>query len=189
MLTAIKVVVFVASLGVDTLIVAAALGARQRGAVWRTALAFAAAEAAMPVVGLGLGNLAGRWVGMWASVAGGGVLVALAVWMIAFDRDRDDAAQDGLSGLALVLAALSVSLDELAAGFSIGLVGVPVALTVGLIALQSAAVTVVGLRFGQRLRPLAGEGAERAAAGVLGLLGVWVLVEAGLRLAAAGVRP
>ena len=89
-----------------------------------------------------------------------------------------------MAGWPLVAAALGVSLDELAAGFSIALVGVPVALTVALIALQSFVLTLVGMRFGNQLRPYLGESAERAAGVVLGLLGLWILLGA----VAAGAR-
>lgn len=168
----------------------------------RTAAAFATAEALMPLVGLLIGRAAGGLIGRWAALAGGLALVALAVWMM-FLTDDDDAAKDdgdededdrvggappagaarrerscGPPGLALVLAAVSVSLDELAAGFSMGMIGVPEALTIALVALQSFVFTLVGLRFGRRLGPYLGERAEKVAGAVLGLLGVWIVVEA-----------
>jgi putative Mn2+ efflux pump MntP len=181
--TVVKVALFVLSLGVDTLVVAASLGAAGRGARLRLALAFAAAEAAMPLVGLVAGRVAGAAVGRVAPALGGLGLLALAIWLWRYDRDDVALARpEAVAGWGVLVAALSISLDELAAGFSIGLVGVPVVLTLALVAAQSFAFTLVGLTYGARLRPYLGERAERAAAGALALVGAWVLVEAAARL-------
>lgn len=204
----VKLLAFVLSLGIDTLVVSVSLGASQRSGLVRTAVAFATAEALMPLVGLLIGRAAGGVIGPWASLAGGLALVALGAWMI-FLGDDDDGDGGGSGaraagagrrersagplGLALVLAAVSVSLDELAAGFSMGMVGVPAALTITLVALQSFVFTLLGLRFGARLRPYLGEWAERAAGAGLGLLGAWIAVDAVATLpllhAAVGLRP
>lgn len=66
----------------------------------------------------------------------------------------------------------------MAVGFSIGLVGVPVTLTIILIALQALIFTFVGLRFGAELKRYLGEWAEKLAGVVLALLGVWILIDA-----------
>ncbi|MHB1627851.1 MAG: manganese efflux pump MntP [Bacilli bacterium] len=83
-----------------------------------------------------------------------------------------------LVGWTLILTALSVSLDELAVGFSVGLIGVPIVLTIILIALQSFLFTVIGLAFGAKLRPYLGEWAEKLTGMVLLLLGLWIGIEA-----------
>ncbi|WP_279306858.1 manganese efflux pump [Paenibacillus pseudetheri] len=54
-------------------------------------------------------------------------------------------------------SALSISLDELAVGFSIGLIDVPVALTILLIALQAFIFTFLGLAFGSKFKLFLGE--------------------------------
>jgi manganese efflux pump family protein len=74
--------------------------------------------------------------------------------------------------------AVSISLDELAVGFSIGLIGVPIALTVILIAAQAFVFTFVGLTFGSKIKPYLGEWAEKLAGIVLGLLGLWIFFDA-----------
>lgn len=209
-MVALKVMALVLSLGVDTLTVSVSLGARRvRGRI-RIALAFACAEAVMPIIGLVVGRVAGRLVGHWGSWLGGLALLAVAVWMFFFDDDDDDDGADDddadedvvsgeqahgarveaadaasgqrrdLAGWALLTTALGVSMDELAVGFSLGLVGVPIALTIALIALQAFIFTFLGLTFGARLRRYLGEWAEKAAAVVLALLGVWVIVSAAL---------
>lgn len=183
-----KVALLVLSLGVDTLVVAVSLGSAGAAGRLRIAAVFATAEALMPLVGLAIGTAAGRLVGRWASLAGGVALVVLGAWMV-LRRDDDDLGDDDevvvervrparLAGWALVGAALGISLDELAVGASIGLLGVPVILTLALVAGQSFVFTYAGMAFGRRLRPFLGERVERAAGAALGLLGVWTLFAA-----------
>ena len=139
----------------------------------------------MPLVGLFIGNGAGRLIGDWASVIGGMTLLAVAVWFIFFEDEDEEAEtlERNLVGWTLILTALSISLDELAVGFSIGLVGVPITLTILLIALQAFVFTFVGLTFGSKWKPYLGEWAEKLAGIVLGLLGIWILFDAIVHLA------
>lgn len=77
----------------------------------------------------------------------------------------------------LVLTVLGISLDEMVVGFSIGLIVVPIILTINLIALQAIFFTLLGLTFGSKLKPYLGEWAEKLAGIVLGLLGLWILID------------
>jgi len=81
-------------------------------------------------------------------------------------------------GLALVLLGLSVSMDELAVGFTLGLSRVPVLPALLLIALQAFVVSQIGIRVGARLSGRFREGTQRAAGGILGLLGIWLILDA-----------
>ena len=192
MLLFLKLLALVPALGLDTLATSVALGARRVDGALRIAAAFMLAEALLPLVGLALGSVVGKALGEWASLAGGAALIGVAIWAIREDPDDDDDADDddegdrpprpGLRGWPLVVAALGVGMDELAVGFSIGLVGVPVALTVSLIAAQALGVTFLGLWLGRRMAHGLGEWAERLSAAVLGLLGLYIIVEAVLRL-------
>lgn len=179
MATALKMIALVLSLGLDTLIVSTSLGFARTSGRLRIALTFACAEALMPLVGLLIGQGAGHLVGRWASLAGGIALIVVAVWLIFMaDEDVEEAPLGGtLIGWTLVITALSISLDELAVGFSIGLIGVPVILTIVLIALQAFIFTVVGLTFGSKLKPYLGEWSEKLAGIVLGLLGIWIVLD------------
>ncbi|MDB5086001.1 MAG: hypothetical protein JWN30_2887, partial [Bacilli bacterium] len=147
------------------------------------ATVFACAEALMPLVGLLIGKVAGAFIGHWAAIIGGVALLAVAVWLIFFE-DEDEAEEKlerNLIGWTLILTALSISVDELAVGFSIGLIGVPVGLTIILIALQAFVFTYAGLTFGKKLKPFLGEWAEKLAGIVLGVLGLWIIAEALIR--------
>ncbi|MCL6547663.1 MAG: manganese efflux pump MntP family protein [Alicyclobacillus sp.] len=177
---AVKMIALILSLGMDTLMMSIALGFFHTKGKVKVALTFACAEAIMPLIGLLIGKAAGRLVGDWASLIGGIALVAVAVWLIVFE-DEDEEEQKlarNLVGWTLVVTALSISLDELAVGFSIGLIGVPVILTIVLVAVQAFVFTFLGLTFGSRLKRYLGEWAEKWAGIVLGLLGLWITVDA-----------
>ena len=184
-------VALVLSLGIDTLMISISLGFIKTGSKVKIALAFSFAEALMPLVGLFVGRVAGELIGNFASLAGGIALVAVAVWLIFqanehADEEKEEKLERNPVGWTLVVTALSVSVDELAVGFSIGLIGVPVPLTIALIALQAFVFTVLGLTFGSRLKPYLGEWAEKLAGIALGLLGLWILIGAGMRLFSSG---
>ncbi len=53
------------------------------------------------------------------------------------EDQQEEKLERNLVGWTLITTAVSISLDELAVGFSLGFVGVPTALTIFLIALQA----------------------------------------------------
>ncbi|MFD1676457.1 manganese efflux pump MntP family protein [Alicyclobacillus fodiniaquatilis] len=183
-MVALKMIVLILSLGMDTLMMSISLGFVQTKGKVKIAITFSCAEALMPLIGLLIGKGAGRLIGDWASLIGGIALLAVAVWLIFFEDedDEEEKLERNLVGWTLILTALSISLDELAVGFSIGLVGVPIALTIILIALQAFVFTFLGLTFGSKLKPYLGEWAEKLAGIVLGLLGLWILIDAIIHL-------
>ncbi len=171
----------VISLGLDTLIVSITLGMLETKGRLKIAITFALAEAVMALVGLLVGQGIGHWIGRYASLIGGIALLAVAIWMLFFDND-DEALekvdQRTLSGRLLLITALSISIDEIAVGFSIGVVGVPVVVTSLIIGMQALLFSLLGLFFGKKLKPYVGEWAEKAAGVVIGLLGIWILIHA-----------
>jgi manganese efflux pump family protein len=87
-----------------------------------------------------------------------GVLFALAIHMFREHEDGRDLSSLLDGGVrASVALGVSISLDELAIGFTLGLLGLPVVPVIALIAVQTFVVTQVGMRIGQRI----GEGGRR----------------------------
>jgi putative Mn2+ efflux pump MntP len=84
-------------------------------------------------------------------------------------------------GWALIALGVSISLDELAIGFTLGLSRLPVAAVVIAIALQAALAAALGLRLGARLSEPFRETAEKAAGLALAGLGLYLLVTAIMR--------
>jgi putative Mn2+ efflux pump MntP len=137
-------------------------------------------EMVMPVVGLLLGHGLGAAIGSVADYVAAAALLALGGWMLFADDDDEGEKVSSLSsrgGLALVGLGISISLDELAMGFTIGLLHLPIVLAVVLIGAQAFAVAQLGLRLGARLRDAAREWAERLAGASLVGLGVLIVTE------------
>src|ERR1700736_4486030 len=100
--------------------VALALGGLPAEHRLRTALIFTAFEAVMPLVGLALGAPLGAAAGEAAGYVAIGVLAVLGAYALAGGGDdRSVVALAGRRGLAAVALGLSVSVDEIAIGFSL----------------------------------------------------------------------
>jgi putative Mn2+ efflux pump MntP len=179
-----KMIILVLSLGIDTFLISSSLGILKTKGKLKIAIVFACAEAIMPLIGLLIGKGAGILVGNWASLIGGILLLGVAAWLIFFEDEdeEEEKLERNLVGWTLIMTAVSISLDELAVGFSIGFIGVPVALTIIFIALQAFIFTFLGLTFGSRFKRFLGEWSEKVAGIALGLLGFWIIIEALLKL-------
>lgn len=172
-----KLILFVLPLGLDTFAVSAALGVARlpRRDRLKISLLMASFELAMPLVGLAVGRGVGSALGAAADYVAAGALFLLAAWMLF--SDEDEAEFGGLSGVALVGLGISISLDELAMGFTIGLLHLPVVWAIVLIGVQAFVLSQVGLRVGARVGEALRERAEQVAAAALAGLGVLILVE------------
>jgi len=163
-----KWLIVVLSLGLDNLMASAAIGAAGMKNRLKLSLIFALFEGLMPAVGLLMGTGLGSVIGVWGYYAGLAVMAAIGVYMLF--EDEDDEAENlkrEWKGWALLAAGLAISLDELAVGFSFGLLEFPALWTVLLMAAQAFVMTWIGVTFGAKLRPYMGEAAEKAAGIVL----------------------
>jgi putative Mn2+ efflux pump MntP len=181
-----KLVALVIPLGLDTFAVAAALGALGASAAarLRISLLFTAFEAGMPLIGLALGAPLGQVIGSTADYLAIAVLLAFGLYtLIGSGNDERAALSQALQlrGASALLLGVSISLDELAIGFTLGLLRLPAGLVVVLIAAQAFVVTQLGLRLGAGLSERLREGAERLAGVALTGLGAVLLVEKLLR--------
>lgn len=181
--TTLKLIAFVLPLGLDTFGVAVALGIAglPPGSRTRMALLFAAFETVMPLAGVALGVPLGRAIGSTADYLAAALVIALGLYMLRADGGPEDEGERLLSmtrrGLCGAVAlGVSVSLDELAIGFSAGLLRLPMPATVVAIGVQAFLVTQIGVRLGARVGERWRESAERVAALALIALGAILLV-------------
>ena len=178
----ITLIALVVPLGLDTFAVAAALGmgGLARHDRLRVTALFTGFEMGMPIVGIVLGAVTGNVAGKAADYVAIAILIGLGAFMLWPRRDnRDDPARVGLlartRGLAAIGLGISISLDELAIGFTLGLLRFPVVLVIALIGLQTLIVTQAGLRLGSRVGEAVRERAEQLAGVVLAVLGLVLL--------------
>ena len=184
MVRILTIAVLVIPLAIDTFVLGTALGVaglppRER---LRTSLVLSAFEAGMPVagflVGAGLGGVIGQWSDYLAAV----VLAAIGAWMLRPTRGDDDEEHsvrllESARGWTVIVLGLGISLDELAIGFGVGLLRLPLVLLVILIAAQAFLAAQLGLRLGSRLAEKTRSAAERLAGALLVLAAVVVVLE------------
>lgn len=178
-----KLLAFVLPLGLDSFAVAAAVGAMRVTTAWqrlRISLVFVIFEGGMPLIGLGLGTALARGIGQVAAYLAGAAVIAIGAWMLlAEDEDEQDKAGRLATsrGLALIALGVSISLDELAIGFTIGLAHLPVTAVIVAIALQAFIAAQLGLAIGARIGERSRERAEQVAGIALILLGAYLITE------------
>jgi len=171
-------------LALDTFALGAALGvagipAERR---LRTSLVLAGFEAGMPIVGFflgaGLGHVLGYFAG-WTAIAF--LVVAGTLMLRPGDEDKERGRLRLLAraqGPAIIDLGLAISVDELAIGFSLGLLGIPPLLAVVWIGAQALLAAQLGLRLGSRIGEALRERAEQLAGVVLiGMAGVLVVLK------------
>jgi putative Mn2+ efflux pump MntP len=177
-----KLLAFVLPLGLDSFAVAAAIGAsrvipaRQR---LRLSLLFVIFEGGMPLIGLALGSALAHGIGHIASYAAAAGVIAVGTWMLLAGDDEEKKASRIADSRGLVVIALgvSVSLDELAIGFTVGLAHLPGTAVVVAIALQAFVAAQLGLALGARIGEHWRERAEQVAGIALIVLGAYLFIE------------
>jgi manganese efflux pump family protein len=165
-----KVFIVALALALDVFAVGVGVGVRgvHRYHKLRIAAAFACAEVAMNVIGAGLGLLAGKLIGDYAGYIGFAALFGLGAYMVRESRAQlsESSRLDLSRGHGLLLASLAISLDSLGIGFSILYIGVPMPVSLVVIAITNIVSTTLGLTLGRWL----GARTERYAAFFGGLL-------------------
>ena len=178
----IKTAVFVLPLGLDVLSVSTALGALglTGRARWRVSLVLATCQVGAMFVGLVLGAELAQAIGEPADYVGAGVFVLLGAYLL-LDRDTHEVERVrkriSESVFGLIGLGISISPDELVAGFGLGLAHIAIAAGFVAIALQGLIASQLGLFLGARVGERFREAAGQLAAGGLLLIGLYQLAE------------
>jgi putative Mn2+ efflux pump MntP len=148
--------------------------------LFRLGFHFGLFQALMPVIGWLAGLTVQQQVAAWDHWIAFGLLAFVGGHMLkeAFtDQDDKAAASDPTRGMSLVLLSVATSIDALAVGFSLSLLGVSIwtpALVIGLVA---GLLTVVGMLLGRRAGDRWGPRVEIAGGLILIGIGVKILLE------------
>lgn len=156
---------------VDSFLASVGLGTARAAGRWRTAITFGLFEGLMPLVGLGIGSAAQGLLSAAGPWIGAGLLALLGVRELREGwRELHEAPQAqrrppraAPAGWALLVAGLSVSVDELVAGAAAGSAGFPVAFFAPALALQAVLFTGLGWAAGHRLARVANRYGELVA--------------------------
>ena len=177
-----RIVAFVLPLGLDTLAIAIALGLQGQSPL-RPALLFVVFETVMPLIGIVIGRVVGLWFETPAAYLGGLILLAIGFHTIREARHRKNEVQrlalDSLQGI--ILAGVGISMDEIAIGFPLGALRLPIVAVLGAIAIQTFLVTVGGILVGRKINQRLGMQTSRLAGLAAGaaflLLGSYLILE------------
>ena len=189
MVRTLTIAILVLPLAIDTFVLGTALGvaglpARER---LRTSLVLSAFEAGMPLVGFLVGAGLGGVIGQWSDYLAAAVLAATGARMFrpaSSDHDEEQSVRllESARGWTVIVLGLGISVDELAIGFGVGLLRLPLVLLVILIAVQAFLAAQLGLRLGSRLAEKTRSEAEKLAGALLVLAAVIVVAERLLRV-------
>ncbi len=157
--------------------VAIGLGGVSKSLRLRIAIVFGLFETLMPLLGLFLGQKTAGYLGGHANIIGGSLLALTGVYLIVSSLKRKD---DEIVGkathgwLKLLIAGISLSIDNLIIGFGLGARDQSVFLAAIVIGTTSVLLTLVGLELGNRLNTKVEEYSEIFSGAILILVGLLI---------------
>jgi putative Mn2+ efflux pump MntP len=171
-------------LAMDAFAVSLGIGLKQCQVSPRTTLRlawhFGLFQFFMPILGWLAGLTFARWItgidhwiafGLLAAI--GGKMIYEALW----GDEEKRAATDATRGFSLVVLSVATSIDALAVGLSLALLGVQIWYPAVIIGVVAFAFTAVGLHIGRRFGALLGKRMEIVGGLILIGIGVRILVE------------
>jgi putative Mn2+ efflux pump MntP len=170
-------------LGMDAFAVALGAGATGRSsgarAAFRLSFHFGLFQFFMPVAGWFGGSLLVSRIAPYDHWLAFGLLTVIGGRMIraGLHAEPDADPRDPSRGWSLVLLSLATSIDALAVGLSLALLGQRIWYPSGLIGVVAAAMTLTGLRLGHRLGLRFGRRMEIAGGVILIAIGIKIVVE------------
>ncbi len=177
-------------LGLDAFSLSMGMGIRgvTRQYEWKFSGTVGILHILMPLIGLSLGMAVGRFLGIWASRLGAVVLayIALDFLIKGYRESKPESValhegrkllhrQDRRRGEdwnSIFLLGISVSIDALTVGFSLGTLKMPLLITVLIMGLVAGSMTLLGFTGGRVFNRLVGSYAQMVGGLVLLLLAV-----------------
>jgi putative Mn2+ efflux pump MntP len=178
----IEVLLISLSMAMDAFAVCLGAGTQARTSgprpTFRLAFHFGLFQFLMPVLGWFAGTTLLRYIATYDHWVAFGLLAFVGVRRIrsGFDPNSDELKNDPSRGWNLVLLSIAVSIDALAIGLSLGLIGVTIWYPAAVIGVVTGLVSWLGLRLGNKLGKKFGKRMEIAGGIILILIGVRILL-------------
>ncbi len=147
--------------------------------LFRLGFHFGLFQALMPVIGWLAGLTIIQWVEAWDHWIAFSLLAIIGGRMIyeAFSDEENTDDRDPTKGLSLVLLSIATSIDALAVGFSLSVIGVSIWMPALVIGLVAGILTIVGMLLGGRIGDRWGSRVEILGGLVLIAIGAKILIE------------
>ncbi len=147
--------------------------------LFRLGFHFGLFQAMMPVIGWLAGQTIIQWVEAWDHWIAFALLAFIGGRMIheALNPEEKSEGHDPTRGASLVLLSIATSVDALAVGFSLSVIGVSIWMPSLVIGLVAGALTVAGMLLGGRIGDRWGSRVEIFGGGILICIGLKILAE------------
>jgi putative Mn2+ efflux pump MntP len=173
-----EVLLLALALSADAFAVSLGLACANKCAPYKPAILFGLFQGLMPLVGLSIARVSEQQIARidhWIAFI---LLVSIGAKMIYDSFDEDKAPRRTEVGLLALLAlSLTVSVDALAAGFTLTQFSLPPLLSVLIIAVVAGVVSYVGAKLGDTVGEKFGSYAELAGGAALVIIGAKILLE------------
>jgi manganese efflux pump family protein len=147
--------------------------------VFRIGFHFGLFQFMMPVIGWLAGTQLAAYFGRYDHWVAFALLVYVGgrmLWEARSEKKAEESGRDPTRGMMLVTLSVATSLDALAVGMSMAMLGVRVWIPAIVIGIVTAALSAIGITFGGRIGPRWERWAEAAGGIVLILIGFKILV-------------
>jgi len=171
------------SMAMDAFAVCLGAGTQERTSgprpVFRLAFHFGLFQFLMPVIGWLAGTTIVRYIYAYDHWVAFGLLAFVGIRMIrsGFDPNNGEQKNDPSRGWTLVLLSIAVSIDALAIGLSLGLVGVIIWYPAVVIGVVTGLISWLGIFLGNRLGQKFGKRMEIIGGIILILIGIRILLD------------
>jgi putative Mn2+ efflux pump MntP len=147
--------------------------------LFRLGFHFGLFQALMPVIGWLAGLTIMQWVEAWDHWIAFSLLAIIGGRMIyeAFSNEEKTDDRDPTKGLSLVLLSIATSIDALAVGFSLSVIGVSIWMPALVLGLVAGVPTIAGMLLGGRIGARWGSRVEIFGGVVLIAIGFKILIE------------
>jgi putative Mn2+ efflux pump MntP len=143
------------SVGLDNFAISVAMGLAglSKKHRIRNSLVFGGFETCMPIIGFFAGRSLSSSLGSQASLFGGGLLILTGIYAILQDFLNTETEPKTPNSLKkLMIMGLSISIDSLIVGFSLGATNEPIIETIATIGILSVCLALLGMEIGSRLK-------------------------------------
>ncbi len=147
--------------------------------VVRMSFSFGLFQALMPVIGWAAGHAVHRYIAAFDHWVAFGLLAFIGGKMIGgafLGKDEGHSSNDPTAGWNLILLSLATSIDALAVGLSLAMVGSSIVVPSLIIGLTAAAFTATGMIFGKRIGNTWGRNVEVLGGLILLAIGARILI-------------